>query len=169
MEFSIRDVWERNDAGGKLLWFALLPAAAIYRVVVQLRNFLFARGWIRSVRLPRPVISVGNLTVGGTGKTPTCLWLAQELTSRGFKVGILSRGYKRKAKVPVILRPNRAVTSNLDQTNDVQSAGDEPLMMARLYGQTVGVSEDRAEAAASLLREQKITQLNGDTIDRRGR
>lgn len=154
MEFSIRDVWERSDAGGKLLWFALLPAAAIYRVAVQLRNFLFARGWIRSVRLPRPVISVGNLTVGGTGKTPTCLWLAQELTSRGFKVGILSRGYKRKAKVPLILRPNRAVTSNLDHTNDVQSAGDEPLMMARLYGQTVCVSRNRAEAAASLLREQ---------------
>jgi tetraacyldisaccharide 4'-kinase len=156
MELSIRDVWERRDVGGKLLWFALLPAAAIYRSAVQLRNFLFARGWLRSVRLPRPVISVGNLTVGGTGKTPTCLWLAQELTRRGFKVGILSRGYKRKANAPVILRPNGAVTSNLDQTNEVQSAGDEPLMMARLYGQTVGVSRDRAEAAASLLREQDV-------------
>jgi len=43
MEFSIREVWERSDAGGKLLWFALLPAAAIYRVAVQLRNFLFAQ------------------------------------------------------------------------------------------------------------------------------
>lgn len=156
MELSIRDVWERRDVGGKLLWCALLPAAAIYRSAVQLRNFLFARGWLRSVRLPRPVISVGNLTVGGTGKTPTCLWLAQELTRRGFKVGILSRGYKRKATAPVILRPNGAVTSNLDQANEVQSAGDEPLMMARLYGQTVGVSRDRAQAAASLLREQDI-------------
>ena len=143
MELSIRDVWERRDVGAKLLRMALLPAAAIYRVVIQLRNFLFTRGWLRAVRLPRPVISVGNLTVGGTGKTPTCLWLAQELTRRGFKVGILSRGYKRKADAPVILLPNGAVISSLDTTSEVQNTGDEPLMMARLYGQTVGVSRDR--------------------------
>lgn len=156
MELSIREVWDSSDVGGKLLRIGLLPAAAIYRVAIQLRNFLFARGWLRAVRLSRPVISVGNLTVGGTGKTPTCLWLAQELTRRGFKVGILSRGYKRKADAPVILRPNGAVTSSFDTTSEVQNAGDEPLMMARLYGQTVGVSRDRAEAAASLLREQDV-------------
>src|SRR5678815_3921054 len=148
---SVREVWERTGARGKFLWLLLLPVSLFYAVAVQLRNSLYTLGWVKSARLPRPVISVGNLTVGGTGKTPTCLWLAQELTRRGFKVGILSRGYKRKADTPVILRPNGAVTSDLDNTSEVQNSGDEPLMMARLYGQTVGVSRDRAEAAASLL------------------
>ncbi len=51
-------------------------------VAVQLRNSLYTLGWVKSARLPRPVISIGNLTVGGTGKTPTCLWLAEELKSQ---------------------------------------------------------------------------------------
>ena len=57
-------------------------------------------------RLERPVISIGNLTVGGTGKTPSCIWLAGELERRGIRAAILTRGHKRRATAPVILRPS---------------------------------------------------------------
>src|SRR4026207_1930375 len=98
-----RAVWERKGIRGKLLWVMLLPLSFFYGLGAQLRNLLFQLGWLKSLRLPRPVVSIGNLTVGGTGKTPTCLWLARELQARGWRVGILSRGYRRgerKGAVP---------------------------------------------------------------------
>jgi tetraacyldisaccharide 4'-kinase len=88
----VRGVWERSGFRGKLLAMLLWPASLGYAGIVHLRNLFFARSWINSVRLPRPVVSVGNLTVGGTGKTPTCLWLAGELRRHGLKVGIAT-GY----------------------------------------------------------------------------
>ena len=94
------EVWERTGTRGKLLWLLLLPVSLFYAVAVQLRNSLYTLGWVKSARLPRPVISIGNLTVGGTGKTPTCLWLAEELKSQGLSVGILSRGYRREETRP---------------------------------------------------------------------
>src|SRR3990172_4776800 len=112
---SIRAVWERKGLSGKLLWLALLPLSKLYSAAVQTRNFLFAQGILKSVRLPRPVVSVGNLTVGGTGKPPTCLWLAHELAMRGLKVAILSRGYRRKEKRPVILQPSDTNPVSLDR------------------------------------------------------
>ena len=153
---SIRAVWERKGVSGKLLWLALLPLSKLYSAVVQSRNFLFAQGILRSVRLPRPVVSVGNLTVGGTGKTPTCLWLAHELALRGLKVGILSRGYRRKLKRPVILQPGDENLASLDHDGELEKAGDEPVMMAGIYRQTIGVGSNRAAAAAALLRRQNV-------------
>ena len=153
---SIRTVWERRGLSGKLVGFAFVPLSKLYAASVQIRNYLFAQGILRSVRLPRPVVSVGNLTVGGTGKTPTCLWLARELGMRGLKVGILSRGYRRKEKRPVILQPSDNTPLNLDADGKLEHAGDEPLMMAGIYGQTIGVSANRAAAAAELLRRQDV-------------
>lgn len=144
--------WERRGVAGKILWGGLLPLALLYRLGVQARNLLFALGVLRGERLPRPVVSVGNLTVGGTGKTPTCLWLAGELSARGLKVGILSRGYRRKERRPVLLSAAKADAA----ADDESQCGDEPLMMARIYGQTVGVGSDRGAAAAELLRGADI-------------
>lgn len=73
-----------------LLW----PLSLVYGVVVRLRAWLYARGWLKQKRLNAPVISVGNLTVGGTGKTPMAIWLAEQLLSDGKRVAILSRGYR---------------------------------------------------------------------------
>ncbi len=152
----LRAVWERRGWSGRLLWFALMPLSKLYGVVVQTRNFFYAHGILRSMRLPRPVVSVGNLTVGGTGKTPTCLWLARELSMRGLKVGILSRGYRRKEKRPYILRPADKSRETLSHDDELEKAGDEPMMMAGIYRQTIGVGTNRAAAAAELLRGQEI-------------
>jgi tetraacyldisaccharide 4'-kinase len=73
---------------------ALWPLSAIYGVAARIRAWLYLRGWLRQKRLARPVISVGNLTVGGTGKTPMVIWLAEKLLARGKRVAILSRGYR---------------------------------------------------------------------------
>jgi len=151
---SARGVWERQGFAGKLLGILLWPASIGYSVIAQLRNGFFSRGWIKSVRLPRPVISIGNLTVGGTGKTPTCIWLAGELRRKGLKVAILSRGYRRKQKQLVILRPCKLSGDMTQNEDELAQAGDEPLMMARLYEQTVGVGADRVQTAHELLRQE---------------
>jgi len=149
-----RAVWERKGIRGKLLWVMLLPLSFFYGLGAQLRNLLFQLGWLKSLRLPRPVVSIGNLTVGGTGKTPTCLWLARELQARGWRVGILSRGYRRQERKALILGSQE--TGLVVKEEDVLNTGDEPLMMARLYGQNVGVCKSRGEAAAELLRATEI-------------
>ncbi len=76
-----------------LLW----PLSVLYGETVRLRAWLYAQGILKQKRLNRPVISVGNLTVGGTGKTPMVIWLAERLLAEGKRVGILSRGYKGSA------------------------------------------------------------------------
>jgi tetraacyldisaccharide 4'-kinase len=153
---TMRAVWQRKGFGAKLVWLTLVPLSKLYSAAVQVRNFLFSQGILPSVRLPRPVISIGNLTVGGTGKTPTCLWLAQELSLRGKKVAILSRGYRRQEKRPVIMLPSDQTPVMVDADGKLQQAGDEPLMLAGIYRQTLGVSADRAAAAAELLRRQDV-------------
>jgi tetraacyldisaccharide 4'-kinase len=153
---SMRTVWERKGVIGKLLWLALLPLSKFYSAAVQSRNYLFTQGILSSVRLPRPVVSVGNLTIGGTGKTPTCLWLAHELALRGLKVGILSRGYRRNEKRPVILQPGDENLVSLNHDGELAKAGDEPVMMAGIYRQTIGIGSNRCAAAAALLRRQDV-------------
>ena len=152
---SARRVWEGQGLGGKLLWLSLLPASFVYSLIMQARNALYAHGLIKSLGLGRPVVSVGNLTVGGTGKTPTCLWLAKELSERGLRVAILSRGYRRKGATPLVLQPKGEGVTVLED-DEVVAAGDEPLMMARLYGQTVGVCKDRLDSASEVLRRANV-------------
>lgn len=152
---TARKVWDRRGITGKSLWCIFLPLSLIYRAGVQLRNALFRLGFLKAAYLPRPVISVGNLTVGGTGKTPTCLWLAGELRERGLKVGILSRGYRRQEHRPLVLGASGDESGAIDEDLVLES-GDEPLMMARLYHQIVGVSRNRSEAAGALLRATEV-------------
>ena len=109
---------------------------SIFGVGVQLRNSLYDRGVLQSRRLAGPVVSVGNLSVGGSGKTPFVLLLGELLQARGVKFDILSRGYGRKTKGVMLVDP--AGTS--------QDFGDEPLLMARRLGVPVIVGEDRYKA-----------------------
>jgi tetraacyldisaccharide 4'-kinase len=152
----IRRIWERKGLFGRLAWLFVVPWSCAYRLVVQLRNSLYDGQWLRLDVLERPVISIGNLTVGGTGKTPAVLWLAQELGKRGLTVGILSRGYKRESSEPVIMLPEHGEMSPGASEKGVAEAGDEPFMMASLYGQIVAVGKKRYQAAQDLLRNRKV-------------
>src|SRR5919106_4390321 len=121
----IRGVWERQALSAKLIWLLFLPASCFYLFWISVRNALYSLGWLPVHTLPRPVVSIGNLTVGGTGKTPSCLWLASELTNRGFKVAILTRGYRRKESAPVMLQTQEDGPASMPMHRNVAAAGDE--------------------------------------------
>lgn len=113
--------------------------SASYGLVVRVRAWLYATGWFPTWRLPCRVISVGNLTVGGTGKTPVVIWLVQALLRRGLRVGVLSRGYKRTSEEEFLL-----VSDGKAALAGPAEAGDEPhLIASRCPGAVVAVGADR--------------------------
>lgn len=126
-------------------WDWLLAAATVaYRGALALRSAAYAVGVRRARRLPCRVVAVGNLTVGGTGKTPMVELLARALLARGRRVVILSRGYGRRSGAPVGL-----VSDGRTVFLDSRTAGDEPLLLARrLAGVPVVVGRDRYRAGA---------------------
>ena len=114
----------------------LNPLAAIYRGVVGARNALYDHGLLRSGRLQGPVISVGNLSAGGSGKTPFVILLGELLRARGISFDVLSRGYGRKTRGVLLVDPGGLP----------RDFGDEPLLIARRLQAQVVVGEDRYEA-----------------------
>jgi tetraacyldisaccharide 4'-kinase len=115
----------------------LLPVSPLYGAAVTLRARAYARGWLRSERLEVPVVSVGNLTFGGTGKTPTVVALARDLARRGRRPAVLSRGYGRTNAEPVVV-------IGPEQHEPVDRVGDEPAELARrLPGVPIVVDADR--------------------------
>jgi len=129
--------WSKRDAVSVALW----PLSLLFRFLVAVRRALYHGGWIKSVRAPAPVIVVGNITVGGTGKTPLCIWLAQFLRQHGFRPGIVTRGYGGGARSwPLEVAPE----------SDPTLAGDEPVLLARHAGCPVLVDPDRVRGARAL-------------------
>ncbi len=153
---SIRKLWTGETGGARALRTPLIPLSWLYAVGVQMRNFGYSWRWLRARSLDRCVISIGNLTVGGTGKTPTCLWIAEELSKRGLKTIILSRGYKRNGKGVVVLhsQPKSPLPAALHE--EIAAAGDEPVMMSRIFGHTVAVAKERYDSACQLLQEEQL-------------
>ena len=124
--------------GHRPAWW-LLWAAVPYRIAVQLRAFGYEQGWFRRHRLPVPVISIGNLTVGGTGKTPLVIDITTWLLAEGKRVGVLSRGYRRTSREPMLL-----VSDGTRILASPQEAGDEPYLIAQRCPQSiVAVGADR--------------------------
>jgi len=121
----------------------LLPVGLIFFALAGLRRVAYRRGWLKSSRLPVPVVVVGNIIAGGAGKTPLTMWLAQKLCALGRRPGIVSRGHGRNT------RDVRKVGAD-DTAEDV---GDEPLLLARRAGCPVFVGADRVAAARALLAE----------------
>ena len=120
--------------------FLLLPFAILYGLGVRLRHFLYDRGWLSSKRYPFPILCVGNLTVGGTGKTPMVEYLVRLLGQE--QVAILSRGYRRKTKGFVLA----------DDSATAMTLGDEPYQYHRKFPRaTVAVCESRQEGIERLL------------------
>src|SRR6202140_834091 len=110
--------------------------SSIFGAGVWVRNTLYDRGLARSRQLQGPVVSVGNLSVGGSGKTPFVLLLGELLKARGVKFDILSRGYGRQTRGVALVDPG----------GSPRDFGDEPLLLARRLGVPVIVGEDRHEA-----------------------
>ena len=109
---------------------------SLFGLGVGIRNALYDRGFIRAKKLLGPVVSVGNLSVGGSGKTPFVLLLGEVLKQRGIHFNILSRGYGRRSRGVLLVDPS----------GSVREFGDEPLLMARRLNARVIVGEDRYEA-----------------------
>lgn len=120
----------------------LLDQSWLFRGLVGLRRWLYQHGWFKSVRLPVPVIVVGSILVGGTGKTPLVLWLTEALRERGWKVGVVSRGYGGRNTQARLLSV---------QEHPLQ-VGDEPLLIAQLAKVPVAVGKNRVAAAEVLLK-----------------
>lgn len=120
----------------------LVPFSWLFAGLVFLRRDFYRRGWLSSFRLPVPVIVVGNITVGGTGKTPTVVALAQALREQGYRVGIISRGYGGI---------QHAVPYRLNDTTDARTVGDEAVLMFQRAQCPVVVCTDRVAAARDVL------------------
>ncbi|HEU4478762.1 MAG TPA: tetraacyldisaccharide 4'-kinase [Pyrinomonadaceae bacterium] len=120
----------------------LPPLSAVYGALTALRTAAYEKGLLKTTRLPVPVISIGNITVGGTGKTPLVAWVSRALTSEGRKVCILTRGYGRiNAGKRIVVSDGSSVLADAAQT------GDEPLWLAEsLKGVVVICDSDRAAA-----------------------
>jgi tetraacyldisaccharide 4'-kinase len=112
------------------------PLTGLYGAATALRNTLFDRGVLSSRRLERPVVSVGNLSVGGSGKTPFVIAIGELLKARGIRFDVLSRGYGRKTRGVLIVETD----------GNAADFGDEPLLIARRLGVPVIVGESRYEA-----------------------
>lgn len=131
------------------LRFILLPFSLLYGTVIFIRNLLYDTGWLKTVEFDFPVICMGNLSVGGTGKTPHVEYLIRLLTEK-FRIGILSRGYQRRTSGYVQVQPG----STADEV------GDEPALLKRKYPHVaVAVCEDRALGVPLLLSSSPQTDV----------
>ena len=123
------------------LHLILFPVSMMFRVLVALRRDMYRNGMLASDQLLLPVIVVGNINVGGTGKTPLTLALAQQLVEHGWHPLIVSRGFGGKAQLP----------QQVSAASDALQVGDEPLLMARRDICPVWVGRDRARTARAAL------------------
>jgi tetraacyldisaccharide 4'-kinase len=144
IEERLKDVWY----GGREPGVALRALSALYGVVAQARRAAYQRGWLRVHRVGAPVIVVGNITIGGSGKTPLVIALVEHLRARGWKPGVVGRGYGRSSRGQVVVD---ATTSALD-------GGDEPVLIARRCQVPVVVDADRVAAA------RRVVELGADIV-----
>ena len=138
----------------------LLPLAWLFGAVIALRRGLYGLGILTATRLPVPVVVVGNLTVGGSGKTPLVIFLAAALAARGFTPGVISRGYGSKGG-----SRGAASGARQDSPREVhgdskpEEVGDEPLLIRRKTGVPVFVGAARAQVALALLAAHPAVDL----------
>ncbi|MDP2560281.1 tetraacyldisaccharide 4'-kinase [Psychrobium sp. 1_MG-2023] len=148
MKSFIERAWYK---GHPVIWI-LWPLMQLYKLVTSLRRLLYKLGIKKRITLPVPVIVVGNITVGGNGKTPVVVWLAKLLTEQGFNVGVISRGYGGQSREPLIVRVNTSA----------EVCGDEPKLIVNQTGCLMAVGADRISTAKLLLEyaEKKNSALD---------
>lgn len=145
IRLALQQAWLKRGLISCVLW----PVSLIYGLVFGLRKMLYRVGVFRSQQLPVPVIVVGNVYVGGVGKTPLVIALVRQLTASGLKVGVLSRGYGRSGEGSLSVTPQSLATD----------VGDEPLLIARACQVPVFVGKNRFEAGLELLSQNPQTQV----------
>jgi tetraacyldisaccharide 4'-kinase len=134
----IYSIWQTRNIAAQLL----RPIASLFCLIVQIRCIAYRKGWSTSFRLPVPVIIIGNISVGGTGKTPLVIWLFHHLQIQGWKPGILTRGYRGKAtQWPQVVTPQ----------SDPYQVGDEAVLLARKCNCPVIAGPNRVIAGQMLI------------------
>ena len=144
-QHTLTQAWTQR---GLLAW-VLWPLSLIYRLLVMLRRALYRSALLPVSRLPVPVIVVGNVVVGGAGKTPVVLALVAHLQQRGIAVGVISRGYGRNTTTCLEVTPG----------SSAQDVGDEPALIQRRTAVPVFVAAQRVEAATALLAKYPQTRV----------
>ena len=137
LERILLKAWQGRGALACLLW----PLSRLFGFLIGFRFGLFVMGYKKQTRLDVPVVVVGNIFIGGTGKTPLVIWLVQALRQAGWQPGVISRGYGAPANSIVLL----------EASSQAQQVGDEPLLIAERAGCPVAVGRDRVAAAQYLL------------------
>ena len=149
IRFRIEGLWY----GRHPLALLLAPLSWLYLAALACRRFMYEAGILPVTRLPVPVIVVGNLTVGGTGKTPLVIWLARYLQTLAYKPAIVSRGYGGASQ---------SQARRVKPGSDPALVGDEPVLLAQRTGCPVAVAPDRVKAAQALLRQTDCDILLSD-------
>ncbi len=149
MRSRIEEMWY---SARRPLWLA--PFSALYGFMMSLRGLLYRLGLRHRVRVDAPVVVVGNITVGGTGKTPLVAWLAGKLAETGLKVAIVSRGYGGRA---------RGVT-RVTMHSRASEVGDEPLLLARHAQAAVYIGRERVAAARAAVADHADIVLCDDGL-----
>lgn len=152
---ALMQAWVGQRAQDRWLAIALWPISAVFGALVWLRQTLYKLGFFKQHVLPVPVLVVGNVLVGGVGKTPIVMALVQHLTQQGWRVGVLSRGYGRLPNSDKKQPDIRPVLAN----STAEDVGDEPLLIARSCHVPVWVGSDRASAGLALLEQHPEVQV----------
>ncbi len=140
---GLEAAWYRGD---RWLWL-LRPLEWLFRLLAALRRRLYRSGIISSYRAPLPIVVVGNITVGGTGKTPVVIALVEAVQANGLRPGVVSRGYGAT---------NADFPHRLSESSDARQSGDEPLLIHRRTQVPCVVDSDRANAVQVLLRHYEL-------------
>ncbi|TDG13994.1 tetraacyldisaccharide 4'-kinase [Seongchinamella unica] len=146
---GLETAWYR---GAPWLWL-LLPLEGLFRTVAAVRRWLYRSGLLSSYRAPKPVVVVGNITVGGTGKTPVIIALAEALQARGLKPGVVSRGYGASGN---------EFPHQVSADSSAAQCGDEPLLIYQRTGVPCMVDPDRSAAVKALLAAQPVDVVLAD-------
>ena len=146
---ALMHAWNGHGGWGQAIAILLLPVSWAFAGAVAIRRALYQRGFFKQETLPVPVIVVGNVMVGGVGKTPITMALVNHLKAKGLRVGVLSRGYGRKTSSTLAVSP---------KSNSL-SVGDEPLLIARSCQVPVFVGNSRVDAGRALLSLHRDVQV----------
>ncbi|MCG8434082.1 MAG: tetraacyldisaccharide 4'-kinase [Gammaproteobacteria bacterium] len=148
LEKWFNKIWHKNG----FMAVALSPLSWLFGALVKLRRSWYRNGKLKSRRLSCPVIIVGNITVGGTGKTPFIIWLIKQLSRQDITAGVISRGHGRLGKE----------LAEVTMDSHVNEVGDEPLLIHKKTGSPVFVAQDRASAGGALLEKHDVDVIISD-------